>query len=1293
MLDKKMIFVSLISILILFMTQIVLASPCWHEMLFMKDMSTDDNFLYTDEITLKHKERHLDTDQTQGNITWYSLPNKSHSIQFAFVIHQNDIEHLTFLSQYFQWHYIDNEDPFRPNTKILLLSPLIENEEKIYPFPIKIYYEGSYIKINNVTISLTESPFNLIPFLLKDQDIAFKPVIVSNHSYKEVEPWFHLKLETHKTSDRDESLQERQDIKLESTPTQSVLYVEEKDLLSSLPAYHMDNLVKSLSQSTPTHALPHPSRLKCFDMPSLLANKKNTTKGHIHWLLPDALSTHLCIPMIFHKNKLWVSVPGMTKEKMKLSMKNWHSITAPSETIIPFQADELLPSFSPPEEEDKIITEIMHVSMSREGFSREECLNLLNNWEDSPTFSLSKPPTIKSTLERLCLLQKEAPIKEIETSVKLTYGCSSRLQLISDLSKNVDILQKRQVQETVQFYYPHWKDKHFPLLKINFGQQGKIHYCIHSNETLLPYVKRDFSSSRTVTHSYTEAFNIFSSLLFDNICGDQLLLDRIHVFFTSLYSALNCYKEDKDQIDTYINKENKNLYEGNICAKILALSVRPKEWPSMRKKLLETMIVICIGNKDKEDLIASLYPQWKEKETKHNVLFQIKEMFNEHILFFHNIEMLSSFWKEERLVFHPLTTCHLSKPLELKVSLEHPRMLDETISEQLDIFFSRPNLQHKFLGTEEMKKFLEQQKKSKIERVKKCFRQRVNNALEKCRTSVEGQYLVIKEQENRLAFGGKFHKEKEKQKEQLKQHKTQLMKELPFLKELSNQPINLDGINNVYQQWDNFTEPERIFALMSPENALQRSNEIAQHLQYVAKTSEELSDKQKWFITCRCHTCTLCNTLRKDCVCQEGKGFKEKQLRKRQRNKLYRIKGNFIKNRMSVLSKNTCFPDNLPSKFKNKEGFDMPPPPICRSQHLQKCSQEHIPRDKLLSNIKCSIDNYLIPSIIPCYRDNYNVTAMPNDSETTPWVIRRIGHKKSGPYCTPPPSTRKSLTLRPFLEEKEKIHSTSVMTYTSNKEAEKAIPYIEASMAHFVEPTEEQPLQWQITRKVSSKVQKPICVGFPDKEQAERYLKEHAEKVINHFKKNPTIYKDTLASDLCEPPSAKKIAIEIMPSCEALYHDFSAFQQHIIKLDYKKRRIIPMTITDKGSRLPKTFCLVCLINFGSCGELRHHLEKEHNEPLNQWKKQLYKETDALLNQSKKQEDLFLEIDSYASEAAISRKDIEQLVINKSRAELLKGFTHSSRKSAEISEKNDHSLEESIDFIQLIVDYIHAIIQE
>ena len=68
------------------------------------------------------------------------------------------------------------------------------------------------------------------------------------------------------------------------------------------------------------------------------------------------------------------------------------------------------------------------------------------------------------------------------------------------------------------------------------------------------------------------------------------------------------------------------------------------------------------------------------------------------------------------------------------------------------------------------------------------------------------------------------------------------------------------------------------------------------------------------------------------------------------------------------------------------------------------------------------------------------------------------------------------------------------------------------------------------------------------------------------------------------PKSFKKI------KCEVVYHDLDKFQEHLGKLGFNvKSPRLPLSKSDHGLYLHKTFCLCCRMNFGQPKELKKHL--------------------------------------------------------------------------------------------------------
>ena len=341
-----------------------------------------------------------------------------------------------------------------------------------------------------------------------------------------------------------------------------------------------------------------------------------------------------------------------------------------------------------------------------------------------------------------------------------------------------------------------------------------------------------------------------------------------------------------------------------------------------------------------------------------------------------------------------------------------------------------------------------------------------------------------------------------------------------------------------------------------------------------ANSYQELQERQRKFITCKCLACTICNVDAYLCRCDTSVGKKlsaKLSVYKRQGlvNSVEKNVRKFVAAKFCTKSFDRYIPSQSKEQADPPESFSGNAVSSVRPGNLKRKISE-----KQEEGISDGFIDYFSDDVVAEDSDSSD------SSESVRWSgdsIELNAHLSSdGELC------RKSHSRRPFLVVQHMTHNIvcRVMRKMEVKGGDiKALWQAEgdgeSAARHFYQSVGVP--EWVVNSKNVSKwfSGHPAC-----KKKAVESLEKYSS--IKHL-----VDKESLEF---HPKSFKKV------QCQVVYHDLDTFQDHLGKLGFNvKSPRLPINKSDCGLYLHKTFCLCCRINFGQPKELKEHLKVHHRK--------------------------------------------------------------------------------------------------
>ena len=337
-----------------------------------------------------------------------------------------------------------------------------------------------------------------------------------------------------------------------------------------------------------------------------------------------------------------------------------------------------------------------------------------------------------------------------------------------------------------------------------------------------------------------------------------------------------------------------------------------------------------------------------------------------------------------------------------------------------------------------------------------------------------------------------------------------------------------------------------------------------------ANTHQELQERQRKFIICKCLTCTICNVDAYLCRCDTGIGKKLSA-----RFSVYKRRG--LANSVEKNVQNF-----VAEKFCTKP-FDRYIPRQSTDQ-ADESSRGNTVSSVRSGSLKRKISESQEESISDDFMDYFSDDVVTEDSDSSSSVswgadsVKLNAHLGSdGELC------RKPHSRRPFL----------IVQHMTNKIVCRVMRKRAVKSGDTKALWQAEAVGESAARHFYQSVGVPKCVI--NRKNVSEWFSGHPgckKKAVESLEKYPGI-KHLVDKESLEfhPKSFKKI------QCQVVYHDLDMFQEHLGRLGFNaKAPRLPINKSDNGLYLHKTFCLCCRINFGQPKELKEHL-KVHDKKM------------------------------------------------------------------------------------------------
>ena len=340
-----------------------------------------------------------------------------------------------------------------------------------------------------------------------------------------------------------------------------------------------------------------------------------------------------------------------------------------------------------------------------------------------------------------------------------------------------------------------------------------------------------------------------------------------------------------------------------------------------------------------------------------------------------------------------------------------------------------------------------------------------------------------------------------------------------------------------------------------------------------ANSYQELQERQRKFIACKCLTCTICNVDAYLCRCASGVGKKlSAKLSFYKRQGLVNSVENNVRKYVAEKICTKSFDRYIPSEAKEQTD----PPESFSGNAVSSVRPGNLKR-----KISEEQEEVISEEFMDCFSDVVSEDSdSSNSSDSVRWgsdSIKLNAHLASdGELCRKPHSRRPVLMVQ-HISHKIVCRVMRKMEIQGGdiKALWQAEADGESAARHFYQ-----------------------SVGVPksviNSKNVAKWFSGHPvckKKAVESLEKYPDI-KHLVDKESLEfhPKSFKKIR------CQVVYHDLDMFQEHLGRLGFNvKAPRLPINNSDCGLYLHKTFCLCCRINFGQPKELKEHLKVHHKK--------------------------------------------------------------------------------------------------
>ncbi|WP_422133721.1 hypothetical protein [Endozoicomonas sp. ALD040] len=654
------------------------------------------------------------------------------------------------------------------------------------------------------------------------------------------------------------------------------------------------------------------------------------------------------------------------------------------------------------------------------------------------------------------------------------------------------------------------------------------------------------------------------------------------IFFTKEISDNTFAYEDegasrKEQFEKVIQRELKKGISStyDIGAFAFMLVANPSLWTDHKLETFQLMIGRAFI--DETDKLTPLYSQWQDPTQQDKVCKAVEaEIIPNIALTLHYLDGIYNYlmnyrsvvsWRSNALSeeiangdYFDSTTKQLARPIQLAEWKTLPPI--PQVKEILSQFYTNPNNQKLFLGTEEFKAFQKEQRRLKarqgfIEAIKTTTKQikKEKSKLIKKQFKEQG-FAVTKDNQGNISYGEEYYRERKQYISHLKEQKLAIEQHIGIPIPFKVTALQLSQLLKVFDELpiaeQRYWKMSRAYAESTAIPKLLEDLTLTQDSEPsdLADEHEKLREQQSKFITCRCSTCTVCEATRYLCECRDG--LNRRLAIRENKHRDHVLKQRIAKSVKDFYAKNFCT-EGTPVLV---EGKQIAIPAAQRhNPNYRKRTKSPVDPDKstLPHPAKMTVFEHMLTDGSQCEKKHRSEFVIDKDQRK---FITEVFRKKVN---------------SPAKKQRRHRHS--------------ALPAGQLKYNKVL-----QQLYKHHADNPASRISTTKILDWFDKNP------EQAAAAVSYLQKKPQETRSLFKPDTLQSATPK--SFKAIP-CQEVYHNIESFNKHLHDLAAgKDNNFIPLDKRKmKGLYLHKTFCLACRTNFGQKRELQAHLKETHQASM------------------------------------------------------------------------------------------------